>query len=195
MYDKDFEYAGTRLDGTYVSLTNGTPIYIERVGANGIVDFVTLELANQKRKSCHLDDINCSPLTLGYANTPQGAYYLTRIPARKYRQGLTGASVHIKCLGKNVSKAFSGDMLHNCVKGNYIPFKEILRKMTENPAKINPFYQEVNVIASWAWSRRWAVRKTGDVEYRGKVVGKISNGAVELSKAYQYLKEELEESL
>lgn len=41
----------------------------------------------------HHNDLDISSFELGYINTPRGAYYLTRMPQRQYRQSLTQGHV------------------------------------------------------------------------------------------------------
>ncbi len=195
MYDKDYAYAGTRLNGTYVTLENGTPIYINEVTGKGTVDY--LNLLTNAHDVCHLDLVNCKPVRLGYVNTPEGAVYVSRIPSRRYRQGLTLQSVNCRILGEpalrnNINNA----NLASCIKGNYLSIKEIGTRFERAVKKINPFDQgRIREIPSFAWSRRWALQRNGKVEYRGKVVGDFVNGKVQLLPKFKYLKEELEESL
>ena len=113
MYDKDYEYANSRLEGTIVR--NGKqPVKVLCVNANGTVHAETVITA--KRKEFHLDELDLSSPPLGMPNTASGAVYLARKPMRRdCRQGLR--SNNITCLNKRIE--ITSRLIYGAILGRY----------------------------------------------------------------------------
>lgn len=89
-----------RLHGGVV-LWNGIPHRINTEdNALNISDLVTGEFVARGVEPDH-DHLDISSFELGYMNTPHGAYYLTRMPLRQFKQSTSAGSVIEYSLGNN----------------------------------------------------------------------------------------------
>jgi hypothetical protein len=198
MYGKDYAYAATRLDGTVASLNNGTPIFIQKVRNNGAVEYNLLTEIDNPVDRFHqviLDGVCTSPVLLGYANTDYGAVYVTRMPVRRYKQGLRRGE-NMLCLNGD-PRQVTWAQIDLCIKGEYPSFKEAKNILSNTAGYVSPFKGLANKKKdSVAWHRHWALKSDGCFEYRGEfLAGKLIQGVPELYSKYLYLKEKLEESL
>lgn len=180
MYEGDYAYAATRLEGTIVR-RGDTPVWIIRVRNDGTVTYQTV--ITGKEGECHLDDLNLIPVPLGYINTEKfGAVYVVRRPMRRdWRQGLRPLNMVPHDMHINPELIPFPD-IGRTIKGNYKSFDEC-RKAVEGGAK------------SIAWHRDWAVGHALNVFYRGRRVGRVVDARVILNEGYEYLREALEEAL
>lgn len=184
-YNGDIGYASDKLTGSIVSL-RGYPVMVNFF-EDGMVCY---NFMGGPREFCHLEDLDLTPIKLGYVNHPRGASYLSRIPARFYRQGIRANTLNVS--GGN---HYNFDRyLNNTVRGIYPSFKNCLEGCFNKDFK------------SLAFGRRWALsqryfnaeqRNSIRLEYRGKPVGFLDKKNEEpvLTDGLQYLKESLEEVL
>lgn len=187
-YGKDFDYARTRLVDSVVTLKkDGTPVYVLSVDAgNGTT--VVMNCLN-KEMYVNLDDLDLSPVKLGYANHDSGVCYLQRRPERRYRQGLRSSALYDKLGRGNVR--ILGKTLARCIRGIY-PTLDSCIDSIEN--------REVSEIA---FCRDFCVgNKLKDgytLKYKGRNIGTIDiqDGMpiYHIANKHIYLKESLEEAL
>jgi hypothetical protein len=83
-YGDDFEYAASRLNDTYVKHM-GLVVHVEEITHEGIAVIQTDKGVAQVLAK----ELDLSSITLGYFLIDRFPHYLERIPARKYRQGLS----------------------------------------------------------------------------------------------------------
>jgi hypothetical protein len=88
-YRGDYEYASTRLVGTIVKLDNMF-VHVYNVTGDGEVSYRPVEVMGDglQEDYCHVDDLDLSPVRLGYINNVRTSQYIKRCPIRQYRQGL-----------------------------------------------------------------------------------------------------------
>lgn len=89
-YATDPAYASAKLSGSLVRL-GLNPIIINEVDESGDTFYMT---PRGQEGICNLADLDLEPVPLGYVNHPTGTSYVTRIPARHWRQGLRDGLIH-----------------------------------------------------------------------------------------------------
>lgn len=191
MYGNDYRYAATRLDDTIARLVDGTPIYIQHIDAAGNVIYFDVEaIGIGAAKITRMDAINPEPVPLGYMNAKSGCTYLSRMPVRKWKQGLR--------LNENCNSTNGGlnnpdyVALAKTIRGEYPKFNDVVKAVAKGA---NPFKGAKNALMK-AWHRVWAYDAgTGAVHYRGEVVGNVVDGQVRLAPSFKYLQECLMESV
>lgn len=85
-YGNDYQYASSRLKDSVV-MCDGKPIYVQEISGKGLV--TATNLSNGKMETFLLDDIDLTPIQLGYINSKDRACFGYRYPSRTYKQGLT----------------------------------------------------------------------------------------------------------
>lgn len=185
-YKKDYEYAGTRLRGTMV-VSKGRVIIINNVDPFGLCEVT--ELLSAKNYAVPLQEIDLSPVKLGYVNHKRDAIYTMRAPARYYKQGLTGNVLKTK--HKNIQW-----MSSNLVKTilGIFPTPLMAAESVHNNESI-----------AMAFSRTFAFsspkKASLDLDYKGKKVGTSTWNEdakslnYNLHDEYEFLRESLEEAL
>jgi hypothetical protein len=92
-YD-EWDYADTRLRGSVVGSKIG-PVEVVNVAptADGEPLCHVYQISSSNQSVLRLGDLDMTPLPLGFANMGPDAGYLYRSPARRYKQGLTTATL------------------------------------------------------------------------------------------------------
>lgn len=184
MYQGDWRYARTRLNGSIVSLKQ-TPVYVMDVGLRGAQ---CIEMTSGREVFCELDSLDVSPIKLGFLNTPNGITYMSRVPKRNdWRQGLrrgnTGFTYNPNLLSIDPEDRVFSRSLRDVIKGKYPQFRSALTYVKDKGQ-------------SRAFHRHWAVDKNLNVLYRGgNRVGSVVGGKPVLKGKFSYLSEYLEECL
>lgn len=176
MYGEDWEYADSRLSDTVVC-HNGRPFYVHRI-LQGMVA-LGIDLVHNKDASVPAIELELTPVKLGYCNFNRKAYYVCRIPSRRYKQGLRKDNMSCRALSGAPAR-LEYSQLTNTIIGVFPDFQ----KCVANVANLH----------SMAWHRDWAMDKAGCVYYRGTdIVGHIVEGKVVLATQFTHLKEALAE--
>lgn len=139
MYDKDYEYAHSRLVNTIVR--NGKhPVLVKAVRGDGSV--ITETIITERRRECALEDLDLSSPPLGYINTPRGVQYIARKPMRRdWRQGLRSNNMVV--LGGRRSEV-TPRMIYAAIRGVYPTLAEAMERSMIDGISV-------------AFSREWAV--------------------------------------
>ncbi len=187
MYGNDYRYADSRLAGSMVRNLEGLPVYVDCVQEDGDVVAIVYENNVPNEKILSLDDLDLTPVELGYVNTEEfGAVYACRRPMRRdWRQGLRHNNIVV--LGRNINPA-SLSWLEYCktILGDFPKFDSIVDKLRE---------RKLDTPA--AWCRQFSLHPDSTVYYCGERVGEYSlkHGKIMLNKEHVYLQEALEEVL
>ena len=172
-------YAAGRLEGTIVNTIQGDPVFVEEVKASY---YLVKKLTDHKLFEIKPEDINLIPVKLGWYNDDDDAYYITRVPCRKWKQGLNPENMAIDGVYKNPIKIKWIDIkLHNTIKGIYPTYHIVINSLKTVPS-----------LKKRAFHRQWAVDKDGLLWYSGWVVGHIVNDIPYLTKQNNYLKDVFE---
>lgn len=179
MYGDDWEYAGSRLNGSIV-MFEGNPVHVRVVGPGMIARVSHLEaIDEEKLVDASLFDLK--PVRLGYCNLRGHASYLMRKPMRRdYKQGLRYEN--FLSIGAVNHTAINHKKLGEVILGKYVPYAACLKAIKDGRAD------------SMAWCREWAITKHY-LMHKGREVGKCVEGRYELYPTNTHLKESLEEVL
>lgn len=187
MYGDDWKYAASRLDGTIVT-HEGHAVYVEQVGQKMIAKIIgvrALEVGGEDYRRVKVNDLDLTPVKLGFCNFDNRVNYLARMPMRRdWRQGLRRGNFVSMC--GHVAERIPYTKLADVIEGIYPTFEEVVKQL-----KVNH---------SMAWCREWGLLGTkGDAMllYKNDVtVGRWSKkeGPI-LDAQYIHLRESLEEAL
>lgn len=165
---------------------NGRPFFIEEVQPNCVL--LGKYLDTQRLAICELPNKNLDirPVPLGYVNLSSRAMYVSRIPRRKYKQGLNDQNILLKGYmldGVRVTDLLRSKNLCRCINDEYPSLSDAIKHAEEHE--------------SCAFSRKFAVRNEEELgvlslQYRGSAVGIVMHGELQLNSSNQYLREELE---
>jgi hypothetical protein len=167
-YGNDYEYANSRLAGT-ILCPNGRPVYVKEVCPDGVYvrDFISGECLKLE-----YDQMDVTPPELGFFIIGEELFHLSRMPVRRYKQGLTYDNTYYKYLG-GVAKRAEVELIRDALLS-----RANGRVSSQNITLIGP---------------EWATYK-GILYYKDLIkVGKHSDGFHLLEK-YSYLKECLDEA-
>jgi len=181
MYNDNLEYAAKRLDMTLIRKANGNPFYVHSTSKSGGrvfclgVDQVTMEASE-----IALDDLDLTPVPLGFFNIGGKMVFACRKPMRKdWRQGLSTNSLVLYGADK---RDFNLSSLTHTILNKFPSYQEALtyNKKTRN--------------RSMAFSRDFGVSdKTGELLliYRKYTVGRIIKDVPVLSPDKFFLEQHL----
>lgn len=128
-----------------------------------------------------LKKLNIEPVPLGYVNLKNEAVFISRIPRRRWKQGLN----------REVVSAIVPDMflksraLGNCILNRYPPLEQVILLV------------KTHQVISCSFNREWAIGSgvlAPNLMFRGKAVGIWTEEGPKLSPPFEYLIESFEEA-
>lgn len=180
MYD-DAAYARSRLVETVV-MCRGLPVVVDDIRAKT----AALRILNTNEQLIvKADELDITPVKLGYINESNRALYLTRTPMREdWRQGLRARSIRVVGYDSKIYEPAPAS-LYDTILGIY-PKLEYCFSVVK-----------ANVADSFAFSRNFALKNEGKLLYKGKwEVGHIEeNKQYELFPKFDWVREMLDEEL
>lgn len=183
MYDS-IDFAQGRLLGTVISYDEH-PVYIKDIHHDGIVEIIDVRTSKEKTASLYDKKFSKVPCQLGYCNYNGEAKYLSRIPQRRWKQGIDDNSLYYST--GNRLRNLKCAAFANTIEGIYPPFEEAVTRVREN------------IMASCAFSRYFAVELQGKVVvlcFKGEEVGVLDVAGIPvLHDRFFFLKEMLTEVL
>jgi len=185
-YGHDNDYAETRLRNTIVKTVYNTVVLIENFSYDEGKFYCTDILA---KAGLHLDleELDMNPVELGFVNSPNNTDYISRMPSRHYKQGLT-AQTYKGGVYPN-KNTFATASMAMCILGIYPKLIDCVESVSCGEA------------VSRGFSRNFSVSNTGEdnvLTFRGDYVGAVhfnsDNGLLQnrLDKKYNFLQEMLE---
>ncbi len=206
--------AQLRLSNTVV-IYDKAPIWVRQALHNdeGLIVLEVCRLKGNRTKVIELRDpkLNLRNLPLGYMNCTSNVRYLTRIPTRRYKQGLCRSNVHIpnldaEVMGGVINQQFyqeeeqpapGADLQHimgeegftHMMTGVYPAYANVMELLTDKKRPIQ----------SMAFSRTLALAKDNIeliyIGYKGERVGWSEDGEqFKLAKQFHYLNEIMEQN-
>lgn len=177
MYEGDWEYAKSRLEGTVVSY-NDRPVLVSSVGSDGV------EINNfyngESLGVVELGDLDFTPFKLGFVNHRGIATYLARVPKRdNWKQGMRENNV--RALYGADSNTLAKRKIFDTIVGNFPSYEDACSGCAG--------------ASSIAWDRDWALSSDGEILYKYfGVVGKVEMGFPHFNPGKEYLVDRFEES-
>lgn len=173
-----------RLKGSLVRKGN-EPVLVEDAIGNNKVAVYNCFTGNKEKVG--IEDLDLTPVPLGFVLTKNGLSYVSRKPTRKYKQGLTQENMRSVDVLEGVENRvrLHDESMINAIMGVYPSVEEAFQRC-RNGEKVVPF------------SRHWAVANHKDelcVFHKTEVVGYVGDNSVVLSPDKYYLKESLMEAL
>lgn len=179
MYERQEDISG-RLEGTIIRYGDDPVLVTGHEDFNIFIKF----LDGTKREIVSIKDknLNFKSIPLGYVNYKGGAYYLQRVPERRWKHGISRAGIY--SVTKNAPTDYLlGKPLVSTVKNIYCSYDRALIEI-EKPS-----------INSIAFNRILAIKKEDlgnkKLNYKGVEVGYFERERVILGKEYTHLKEHL----
>lgn len=185
MYADDIDYARKRLNGTLVRNTSGDPFLVQGVLKEGsVVVCLGTNLITSEATFTPINDIDLTPVPLGFANHGDKMSFFCRRPLRRdWKQGLSTGNMIIY---GDAKRDFSWGMLTNTIINKFPKLNEVVRYVKKDSGR------------SKAFSRNFGLSSlNGDVAlvYRKFVVGRLDGDNLVLSRDKFFLEEHLRESV
>lgn len=180
MYGDDWQYADSRLNNTIVRY-EGKGVFVNKVMKKGAL---ITSLRGGDGNVVNLDDLDLTPVKLGFANIGNAISYLTRMPMRRdWRQGLRVGN--FTSVYGTPADLVNYNALADTIEGIY----PTLQECVDSPARVLR-----------AWCREWAVgnsklKNNRPLIYKNLIVGCVRDGNPELSGEFMFLREALQEVL
>lgn len=179
MYERQ-EDIRDRLEGTIIRYEDDPVLVVDSEGFNIFIkylDGIKKELVSIKDKK-----LNFKSIPLGYVNYKGRAYYLQRIPQRRWKHGVSRAGIYSVTDHAPIDYLL-GKPLVATVKNIYCSYDKALIDIKKKS------------IESVAFNRLIAIKKENlgntKLEYRGAEVGWFEKNKVILGKEYSHLREHL----
>jgi len=193
MFDNTAD-ANMRLSDSVIRL-QGSPIYIHEAvrGPDREIQLVYTDLEGVGgRVGVHNEHLNYEPVPLGYVNIDGMSAYLQRIPARKWKQGLSRDNLQIKGILPDfidTRALLTTSYLAATIQGTYPTFAEALTRVREGRDQHTAFHRKFSLHPDSETGLVW-------LHYAGDRHGWVEgSGAVVLGNRSQYLLQELENAL
>lgn len=168
----------------------GRPVFCEGVDDDLRLHCMWLHDGKNIRIAKNDPELDYSASSLGMVNSNGEAIFCSRVPCRKWKQGLGRENVSVKGLGRDRPREVNG-LIRSKSLGmtieNKFPSMEACLKMLRT-----------RQVASVAFSRKFAVRRIGDkiaLYFRTRIVGEIKEDKPSLDDRYNYLQEVLQEAI
>lgn len=168
-----------------VVLWKGVPVYISEIDEAYKVKI--FDLGVQKYKIVKWIPENFIPpsVRIGYVNMGTNCFYAHRIPARRYKIGLSSDNVirleqdhrmspAEKEEAGNILSRFKSTSLYDALMNKYPSLEEAFQEAKDNNGYV-------------AFDKQFAVGYDGQVFYKGRQVGNYMNGAVEFKDSFSHL--------
>ena len=185
MYSDDLDYAKKRLNGTLVRKTEGSPFLVQEVVKEGdTTACLGTDLTTSEFLSTPLDEIDLTPVPLGFANHGDKMSFFCRRPLRRdWKQGLSTGNVVIYGEAK---RDFNWNMLTNTILNKFPKLDEVIHYVKKGSARSKAFSRDFGLSSS-----------NGDtlLVYRKFVVGRLDGGNLVLNRDKFFLEEHLRESV
>ena len=192
-YDS-IDYARQRLDGTVIRI-NGEVVYLS-FRENWTYSVYNLSSKKEKNVDIRKVPLDLNPIPLGYINHGNIAYYTSRRPVRRWKQGLSSDALDVRFQkdGRNLGGMMAGTLLIssgliNCVDNVYPSIQESYIEIVEGGYNSSAFSR------AFALSSSPVDHKVLDLLYKNIKVGYVNQKGVELETKFEYLKEALEEAM
>lgn len=174
-----------RLGSSLVRKMDGSPVYVQGVESRNEVVVHNCHSGRKERLS--VEELDLTPVPLGYVESDGEVMYVTRKPTRRYKQGLTTENMVVR------------DVMRNSFTRLPVNDKGLCKAIMNNYPKVEEAFQECRAGKRIVpFSREWAVANYKDdlcVMHKGIVVGYVGDDNVMLSPDKYFLKESLMESL
>ena len=183
-------YAQSRLVGTIVRV-KGKAAYIDQITAKRIsyTDWVTGGAEEAK-----IEDMDITPVPLGYCNTMKVTPYLVRYPVRQdWKQGLRHKTLKTICNHdiKVTSEMIPWADVFKTINGEFPKFEEVLKIIHDNRG----------VVRSMAYSRDFAIYSDKTVWYKEQfAIGTVedidaTDGIVSIKEEFEWVRDAFEASV
>ena len=190
-YDKA-DYAKERLSNTVIRINNKVVYVSHREGWN----YEVYDLKSRETEVVDLRkaDVDLNPVPLGYINKGGSAYYTTRRPVRRWKQGLDQEALRVIVGDNDVRHAMVMGLLTStsivdCIENKYPSINKAVTSIAKGGCSSMAFCR------SFAIGNLKGKRGTYTLLYKGTGVGLVTKKGVDLSSKYSYLKESIEEVL
>lgn len=170
MHEMSIEDINSRFHNSLIMYKN-KPSYVKRVGNNG--DCILLDLLTQKQETVPFKlDAFANPVRrVGMVNIEGSVVYAERIPARKYKVGLTGENVKVhtfpdieypsrKDVTRDKVRTLQCVELAEALMDKYPAFSTSVRHLRQFPGAM-------------AFDKQFAVTSEGLILYKKQAVGRV----------------------
>ncbi len=187
----DLNYANARLVGTYVRHISGKAIEVSALAGGRVV---AKELITGLVTEFPYEELDITPIPLGYINSGGKATYIARSPMRNdWKQGARGKNLRWIGFGEDMPMLRDGDIPRKAfgelVEGIFPSYMDSVRALTMGKGKV----------FSRAWCRNFAMTTDFNLFHKGRFfIGKMTNPLTKeykLNDEHWWAKEALEESL
>lgn len=163
------------------------PVFVKEVDGRELW-LTSLENPKEKANPVSLSDleIDFTPVPLGFVNFNKYAYYITRVPSRQYKQGLSTGNIAIEAVEENHDTIFGIQTLQNvcnkslaaCILGRYPCLEQAIKDVVEGAKSV-------------AFSRQFAIDEHFDLLFKTERVGSVNGetGEVWFKRTKQHIKD------
>lgn len=178
-----YQDANMYLSGSII-LDGEEPVIVNEVEQNFMANIIPIAANHGYVKDLKGGDFNINPIPLGYLNRDDNSYYISRLPKRSWRQGLSRNNILTDLPWQRMLCEGFVDMAKNI----YPSFKQSLGKVDSGDVK------------RCAFNRKFCLelnQRTGNISvcYKTRSVGDVIDGVIQLRNQYGYLHELLMEAL
>jgi len=175
-------YAAERLNNSLVNSLCGRVFFVREVQCNRVLN--VFDIRSREEVVINLDDVDPIPVQLGFCNWKKSAYFLSRKPIRKWKQGLTTENLSVD--GKNSGSG--PDIMQSAIA-------DVVQNIYPSVPKAMASLKKGSLLKVGV-ARNWALDNSGAVFYRLKAVGRWNeDSGVEIDTRFDYLTEEWKEAV
>lgn len=184
-YKGDIDYAIGKLPGSIVKV-DGEPVIVDHLSTDGVC---VINLSSRKDSIRSMKDLDLSPFRLGFVNGISMAAYITRMPARQWRQGIRNSNLQmIYPHHSGVNSSFvNSQAFYRMLKGIYPSIKDCVESLANEEIVSTSFHRNFGLLAD--------TKDRAKILFKGEAVGYLNYEFPEkpvLDKKHTYLQETLE---
>lgn len=170
---------------------NTEPVMIGHVSAGFRADCVFIGNNEEQVLDLRDEKFDFKPVNTGYVNLQGYSFFITRLPRRQWKQGLSKDNVEIKY---NLPYADDGRFekaYHRVVNLDCKPLYNTIKNIYPSLAQAVESFEDNNV--EIAFDRQFCVNKNGMLFYKGSEVGKVDLNTlkIEFKKEFHFLEKAL----
>ena len=156
-----------KLQGS-ICLWKGKPFMVLAELPGNEVELYRLGDGTRTKVDYTSEDFDYRSVPLGYIDYGKSAYYLTRMPHRQNKAGVSMETISVLGRGMHPENVFNTKAMEQCVLGEYTSFERACDEVEQGKSFSRAFHRRMAVVGE---SRHIAVH------YRGRLVGyKVKKG-------------------
>lgn len=157
----------------------GTPVFFKDITYDKVAIFRNVATKKIVETPFKLEEFSAPQQRIGYVNHRNNAYYVTRLPVRRFQVGIAKGNVDVKMLAAPGSDAWRGK--EEVLAFNLPTLAEAM--LNKYPSFHEAYQKAVAANGIWAFDKQFAVGYDGKLYYKCQHIADVAKGVRTLRTA------------